>query len=168
MNSSVTQIRALFRFHGAGKELIHKWKYSQVFFIKDLWARLIRKRFPYNTNEFETIIPVPAHFTKILYRGFNQSYEIAKIVSANCKLPVDNSLVTRKRYTKPQSKYSEYTLRSKNISKAFKITANIKNQKILIVDDIITSGSTVNELAKTILNKNEFIKFSVFTLAYAI
>jgi ComF family protein len=168
LTPSIKLVRALFRFHGSGKELIHKWKYGTNFFIKDLWQKQIKKNFPFGREDFSGIVPVPAHFAKVVSRGFNQSFEIAKIISRNFNKKIYANNIVRKKYTKAQSLFEDFENRKNNVKNAFKVKRSFTAKSILIVDDIITSGSTVNELAESILSVNRDITFKIFTLAYAI
>lgn len=107
----------------------------------------------------DLIIPVPLHPRRIRWRGFNQSELLAKIVSDNLlplhEIPIEKSVLFRQRNTKPQMELKKRNQRQQNISNAFKIKHSklIKDKKILLIDDVSTTGSTIFECAK-ILKSN--------------
>ncbi len=167
LNNNIKMLRGIFIYDGVGREIIHKWKYSNIYFIKDYFERLIIRRFPVNYPQFDVVIPIPIHFYKRITRGFNQSNTLAEFISKRFKIKYTPNLILRKRNSKSQSLCKNYKERERNIASAFKLNCNpdnFTNSKILIVDDIITSGSTVNEVAKLFPNSEIYI----FTMAMAV
>ncbi|MEJ0021926.1 MAG: ComF family protein [Candidatus Doudnabacteria bacterium] len=94
-----------------------------------------------------TIVPVPLHARRFNWRGFNQAELLAGKLAENLQLNVDNKLVLRQKFTKPQVKLKAEE-RKRNMENAFGLIGDASNKKILLVDDVVTSGSTANELAK--------------------
>jgi ComF family protein len=162
LEDSIKEIKSCFLYNGIGKELIHKWKYSKIFFIKDYFERIFIKNYPYKHINFDIVFYIPIHFLKKIYRGFNQAEVLAKIISENFSMEMNNSL-KRKKYRKAQFLCKDYIERSKNIQNVFKITKNRNFNNILLIDDIITSGATVNEVAKLF----KFSNIYVYTLSTA-
>jgi ComF family protein len=108
----------------------------------------------YNPPKFDCIVPVPIHKVRMRERGFNQSDFIAKGVSSQLGVPVADKLIKRARYTQTQTKLSK-DLRKSNLNDAFMPISkqtNITGQNILIVDDVFTTGSTINSVAKSLLD----------------
>jgi ComF family protein len=97
----------------------------------------------------ELIIPVPLHKQRFRERGFNQSIEISKSLSKHLHIPIDTHSCIRIRNTTHQIELPAKQ-RQTNMKNAFKVEHTIKSQHIAIVDDVMTTGSTVNELAKTL------------------
>lgn len=95
----------------------------------------------------EVIIPVPLSAMRLKQRGFNQAEEIAKPVANQLNIPIDKNLCRRIRNTQPQATLTQ-TERIKNIKQAFMVVPNAYRH-IAIIDDVVTTGLTVNELAKT-------------------
>jgi len=93
------------------------------------------------------IIPVPLHPRRFNWRGFNQAELLIQSLSERLNIPQDLKLVIRSKFTQPQVKLSAEE-RKRNLNNAFTVLGNPAGKKILIVDDVITSGSTINELAK--------------------
>lgn len=119
----------------------------------DFNKRLIRdslRKFKFETGEvFDFIIPVPLHFYRENWRGFNQAAEIAKIVGNKMKVEVFNVL-KRNRKTKQQSLILNRKLREENVRGAFEVSDKnkLKGKKILLVDDVFTSGADMRECTK--------------------
>lgn len=105
--------------------------------------------------EFDYLIPIPLHWTRYAHRGYNQAEVTAKELSKLSKRPVLNCLKRTKK-TELQSMLDTEN-KAKNVAEAFEIRDNIKvdkNMKFMLVDDVMTSGSTIKEAAK-ILTKLE-------------
>lgn len=130
--------------------LIKTLKYNQKINIAKQFAEaLTRKILKENNTLPEAILPVPLHPLRLLKRGFNQSEEIARFISKRLSVPLDCSLLVRRRSTRPQYKLSSKE-RRRNIKNAFALTHPSRYQSVAVVDDIITSGATINEIAKTL------------------
>ncbi|MCC6691671.1 MAG: ComF family protein [Bacteroidia bacterium] len=168
---NVDKAAAYYMFSKEGKvqKLIHKLKYKGQ---KEI-GLTIGKHFAHELNEtcwlreFDAIIPVPLHKSKLRKRGYNQSEYFATGISAVSKIPVITECVTRILPTTTQTRKSRY-LRWKNVNDVFKIKNPhmVEGKNILLVDDVVTTGSTLEACAEKILElKNT--KISVATIAYS-
>jgi len=119
-------------------------------------------------SEPDIILPVPLHVHRLRERKFNQALVIAHACFLANNHKLNRDILIRHRATSPQTSLSG-TERRKNLTGAFSLRdpEQIKNKTILLVDDVFTTGSTVNECAK-ILRKAGAKKIEVFTLARAI
>ncbi len=98
------------------------------------------------------IIPVPLHKKRLRWRGFNQSQNLTQTIGQNFNLKINRNLI-RIKHKKPQAKLGEYQ-RKHNVKDCFAWQAYpLNNQNIILIDDVTTTGSTLNECAK-ILKKN--------------
>jgi len=98
----------------------------------------------------DALVPVPIHTSRKRMRGYNQAELIARELSRHTKIPVNCDLVTRIKKTLPQRELSE-SERQNNLKKAFKILQNdVKLSTIVIVDDIYTTGSTIDAMAEAL------------------
>ncbi|HNY36091.1 MAG TPA: ComF family protein [Candidatus Pacearchaeota archaeon] len=135
------------------KDAIHKLKYG---YIKDLSIPLAflilshLKTIDCQIDNSFVIIPVPMHIKKKRKRGFNQSEEIAKLISESTRIKLSTSLIKTKE-TKPQMELNK-SQRIENIKNCFAITnkKEIENKTILLLDDVYTTGTTMNECAKVL------------------
>jgi len=112
-------------------------------------------------NKLDLIIPVPLHKNDLKKRGFNQSVLLGKVVGDYFSIPVRESVLVKKKLTPFQVNLSKKE-RSKNILRAFSVEKpkEIKGKNILILDDVFTTGSTVEECAKELMKaraKNIFV-----------
>jgi len=94
----------------------------------------------------ELIIPVPLHASRQRERGFNQALELARPLGERFALPIEKSHVMRNRATSPQMGLDKQA-RRKNIRGAFELKGELLARHVAIVDDVVTTGNTVNELA---------------------
>lgn len=147
--SQITQNISIFNYKDLVRECIKTSKFGAKRFIT---LKKLAYEACYLLNEFNhlfkgfTIVPVPSSNKRINKRGFNQSLIIAKIFSKKLQIPLDNSIINRKLDTTHQFKLNKKNRRL-NLKGSFVIQKEIKNKKILIVDDIITSGSTLREIS---------------------
>ena len=94
----------------------------------------------------EAVVPVPLHPLRAALRGYNQAGEIARVVAAQLRLPVELGMVKRTRHTLPQFNLGP-AQRLRNINGAFSFRSGSGCRSVAIVDDVVTTGTTVNELA---------------------
>ena len=153
------------------EKIIHHLKYSGM---KDLGVFLGQHLAGYVSLEIEEqkinydyIIPVPLHKTKVRERGYNQSEYLVKGVSENLNIPYLFDTISRKRYTKSQTKLTLIE-RENNIRDAFSITDKykdeLKDKNVILLDDVITTGATVNECIKVL---REAGAYKIFTVSLA-
>lgn len=118
-------------------------------------------------QHFDAIIPVPLHPKKLHKRGFNQSYTIAYGISKVLNVEVDQEHLVRLINTESQTKKSRYN-RWENVKGVFGVINKnyLKSKHILLVDDVLTTGATLEACASVLLDI-EHTKVSVATLAYA-
>lgn len=139
------------------KKCIKVFKYNLVTDLAAPLADLLNGYLAYIKDlspaalDFDLIIPVPLHRRKILERGFNQSEILAKSVSQKYGWQLIVDVFQRQRFTRSQVKL-DINERKDNIKDAFKINdkEKVKGRKILLIDDVITTGSTLNECAKVL------------------
>lgn len=151
------------------KESIYRFKYHNRREYAKYYGESICYRFADEIKRLgiEAIIPVPIHRKKQLERGYNQAELIARVIGNEMKLPVVSDLLIRQKYTKPQKELSN-SERGKNLENAFIVTENVvKCKKVLLVDDIYTTGSTVDACSKVLLEAGAesvyFVSISIGT-----
>ncbi len=150
--------------------MIHQLKYKGIKEIGSELGRIYGNSL--KTSEFligiDLIIPVPLHPSKKRQRGFNQSDLISRGISDTTGVPMATDLLVRKTVTKTQTRKSRYD-RWTNVQDIFRVTdqKRLKNLHILLVDDVITTGSTIEACANELL-KAENVKISVAALAFSV
>jgi ComF family protein len=152
------------------RRLIHQLKYKGVIEIGSELGRIYATTLKSSgfLDDIDIIIPVPLHPSKKRQRGFNQSDIISKGISDVSRIPVDTKLLVRKTITKTQTRKSRFD-RWTNVQDIFMVTDENKlnGLHILLVDDVITTGSTIEACANEIL-KAENTKVSVAALAFSV
>jgi ComF family protein len=150
--------------------MVQKFKYGRKVSLGKSLGRLMTQ----GCEEFlrechvDLIIPVPLHAKRLRWRGFNQSLLLARQVSRLYGVPVDPFTLCRARETAPQTELSEDE-RRKNVRGAFATSAekSLKGRSVLLVDDVYTSGATVNECSRVLI-RDGAREVTVLTLARAI
>jgi len=160
---------SLFRYEDAVISLVHQLKFSEkITFARSIGEMLLsscQSDHGLKQEKPDCILPVPLHTARLKQRGFNQSIEISRVLSKRLKLPMEYDAVIRKRSTAAQTGLNKKQ-RRKNIKGAFGVIKEISYKHVLIIDDVVTTGSTVNELAG-LLKKNGVERVGVLSIARA-
>ncbi len=142
---------SVFHMETFGKELIHQFKYGNQIELGRSLAELAANAIASSRIKFDYIEPIPLHWTKQLTRGYNQSEIVVNVLSKKMMVKKSNFL-KRTRNTKQQASLDKAE-RKRNLIGAFSIKreANCKNRTILLVDDVMTTGATLTEATKVLL-----------------
>lgn len=126
-----------------------------------------QQNFPFILQEADLLVPVPVHLKRLKERGFNQSLILTQRIASLSQIDCQDA-IKRIRYTVPQSGLQSKQ-RLENIKDAFEIeaSADIKGKKIIIIDDIFTTGATMNECAG-VLRKSGAKQVDFFALSVAL
>jgi len=137
------------------KDLIHKYKYA---FAKEIRWTLAQTLIFYLNKAFEddfsryALVAIPLHRRRFNWRGFNQSEEVAKILSVHFRMPILNNCLFRAKQTDSQAGLKDFQKRKLNLENAFALKNQelLKNKNIVLLDDVYTSGATLEEAAKAV------------------
>ena len=142
---------AIFLYQFPIDAMMQRYKYGNSLNIGDSFGRFLSEKInsEYHSKNIDLIIPMPMHPARIKQRGFNQALEIAKVLTKNQPEKLDYKIVIRQKLTPPQASLP-LKERVKNIKGAFKVGGDLSGNRIAIVDDVMTSGASLNELAKTL------------------
>jgi ComF family protein len=158
------RMRAPFVFCDPLRQQVHRLKFAHQPHIAH---PLIEQSLScFSTTNIDALIPVPLHPERLRERGFNQSQIIADALGSALNLPVDRQSLVRVKATDPQSGLS-YRQRSVNIKRAFEYKPRTQWQSVALVDDIITTGNTMNEICK-LLRQQCVTHIEVWALARAL
>lgn len=135
---------AAFRYDFPVDRIIHALKYGHQLAVAGWLGRRLAERI---IAEHQLVIPLPLHPDRLRERGFNQSAEIARVMGNCLNLTVDRSSLFRNRPT-PRQADLPLKERHKNVRGAFECSIDLSGRKILLIDDVMTSGATVNECAR--------------------
>ncbi|TSA17683.1 MAG: ComF family protein [Betaproteobacteria bacterium] len=128
--------------------LIQALKYGGQLALAGLFAQALQRRIG-RPDEVDLIVPLPLHPARLAERGFNQAAEIAKVLSRNCGVAMEAQLARRVRDTTPQTALP-WRERARNIRRAFACERNLAGLRIAVVDDVMTTGATLDEFARTL------------------
>ncbi len=160
---------AIYNYEGVISRLIQEFKYNEKLFLAKFFADKLNDAFNiiYKNNKPDLIIPMPIHKKRIKERGFNQAVEILAKIKKHYS-NIDISSCIRIKHTPPLVRM-DLKERRKNIKNSFKVIKTINANHVLLVDDVMTTGVSFSELAKTIKKHNKNIKkIDVLCLARAV
>ncbi len=152
-------------YDGQLKDLIHLYKYGRVQSLAPRFVDLLGAALPLENN-FDVAVPVPLHWRRRWQRGFNQAAQLAKGIAGRRGIRFANVLA-RKRWTGSQASLS-HSERRGNVAGAFRLsgraTDSLKGLKILLIDDVMTTGATAGACA-LILKRAGAKSVTLLTLA---
>ena len=157
----------LFQYSGEIRDTILKYKFNEKSYIYRTFLEFIKnnKKICAQIKKYDIIIPVPVSKKRFKQRGYNQSALIAKNLAKTLNIDYKENVLVKIKDNKPQSEMGQdkrksnvkgvYTIKNKEI---------INQKKILLIDDIFTTGNTVNECAKVLI-ENSANNVGIFTIA---
>ena len=131
---------------------MHKLKYGNCVYVAKTIGEFLAREF--NSDKFgliDVVTCVPISKEKLKLRGYNQTEEILKEFVKHCNISFSTTLLKRTKNTVTQTALTK-TSRRENLKNAFEVTSikEIKNKNVLVIDDVITTGSTLDAIAKTL------------------
>lgn len=161
--------KSIFRYEDDIIHLIHQIKFAEkISYTKSIGKILLKtvvEEILPEQGRPDCIIPVPLHNKRLRQRGYNQSTEISRVVSKATGISIAHDAVIRKCSTQKQTGLTAKE-RRKNIKGAYRVNNVAAYKHVLIVDDVVTTGSTVNELAK-VLKRSGVEYIGVLSIARA-
>ena len=141
---------ALFHYRPPVDYLIKRLKFAGELAIGPLLSGLLAQRLADRDTALpELLIPVPLHRSRLQQRGFNQATELARVVGQQLEIRSTHRLCLRNRKTEPQSLLT-HNARRLNLRNAFTVTTEKLPAHVAIIDDVMTTGHTANELARAL------------------
>jgi ComF family protein len=143
--------------------VIHGFKYKAKIQLADPLSKILLTAFNlfWEEDSIDLVLPVPLHQQKIRKRGFNQAYLLVRNWNrltgqepyCRADVQIERNLLVRRAATAPQSDLGR-AMRAVNVKNAFDLKGRdrVKDRRILLIDDVYTTGSTVNECARLLLN----------------
>lgn len=168
------QARAWAHYHSDADSLqpvsdaIQQFKYHRDLSVGKTLALLAASHYPFASESYDVLIPVPLHLERLRWRGFNQALLLSRVIGTTHQVTVNPFLLERRRSTVPQTQLTGKERRI-NVNGAFTVLEpnQVKDKRILLVDDVYTSGATVYECAETLMHAGAQV-VDVFTLARAV
>lgn len=153
-----------FRYESTIQQWIKNFKFNNDLIkgkvLSDLFCETLSDNKPLLP---EVLIPVPLHPSRIRQRGYNQALFLARTISKKTGIPVDHSIIRKIKKTPPQHKLDQQT-RLTNIRNAFSLAGQCNYQHIAIIDDVVTTTATVNEVSR-LLTEQGVEKIQVWAIA---
>jgi len=137
---------ALWRYEFPCDRLVQALKYRARLALSGFFARSLASR---PLPEVDLIVPMPLHPKRLAERGFNQALEIARGLARRLGRPIEPRGVLRVKDTPPQTRLP-YEERAKNVRGAFLCKLDLSGASVAVVDDVMTTGATLNELARAL------------------
>jgi ComF family protein len=153
--------RAAFDYRFPIDTLLHQLKYSHNLVLADFTAQALLATLP--PQKPDIIFAMPLYVARLRERGFNQSVEIARPIARALNIPLQLVGYTKIRETEPQAALP-WKKRQANVRGAFACELDLNNKHIAVIDDVMTTGSTLNEFAK-VLKKQGAEKVSAWVVA---
>jgi ComF family protein len=146
--------RAAVRYDDIAGSLVHQFKYGDRLDLAPMMGRWMARAGRELLADAKVLVPVPLHWRRLWARRFNQSATLAGVISALCGVPVVHDGLKRLRAT-PQQVGLSKAERADNVQGVFRVSderkADITGQRVLVVDDVLTSGATVDACARALL-----------------
>ena len=162
--SHFDSVRAAYRYTFPFDRLLQDFKYGHRLSLAP-WLSHELLRIGHEIDA-EHIVPLPLHPARLRQRGFNQTVLLARPLAAARKMKLDLRLLERRLDTPPQAEQSP-TKRQRNVRGAFHCTADLSGRRILLIDDVMTSGATLDEAART-LKLHGAVRVDALVLARAL
>lgn len=137
------RILAPYLMEGAARDMVFDLKYRNVRALAPDLGRLMARLLESDPLGADVIVPVPLHRRRERERGYNQAELLARQVGARTGMPLGRDVLRRTRDAPPQVSMTDLAERRSNIEGAFRCTADLGGQCVLLVDDVVTTGSTL-------------------------
>ena len=160
-----SELVPVFEHDGAVRAAIHALKYRGLSSLAPEMAHSMTQLLADWNPAVDVIVPVPLFGMRKRLRGYNQSELLAREIGRAAGLPVDNESLMRTRQTPPQVKQVGYEARMQNMQSAFAVRGQaLEGRGVLLVDDVMTTGATLDACARVLLHAGTG---PVFALTYA-
>jgi ComF family protein len=161
--------RSVAFYEGLLRDILHKFKYEGKLNLGDVISDILIENFPNDLDEVDIIIPVPLHISKLRRREYNQSVVLGMNLAKHLKVSFNPFVLKKIRDTRPQVEIKNEDERRKNIKGAFSVvdSEKIRKRSVLLIDDVFTTGSTINECTRTLLGAGA-LRVQAITLMRAV
>ena len=162
-----TAARFVASYEGVMQDALHRFKYGGDTHVGEALGEIMASfAWPlFEIRDYSMIIPVPLHVKKLRERGFNQALILSKVIAKHHRLKLDYLSLRRTKFTQPQTALGKKA-RQTNVIGVFDVAhpENLKGEKVILIDDVYTTGSTLMECART-LKKAGVATIAVLTMA---
>ena len=142
--------RVPYTLDGAVREMVYGLKYRNLRAAAEELGWLLASYLESNPVPADVLMPVPLHRRRERERGYNQSELLARVLRKSMAIPVETRALVRTRNTPPQVSIGSQEERRRNVEGAFECTSAVAGAKVLLIDDVVTTGSTMFACAGTL------------------
>lgn len=151
---SFQRARAVAAYDGAARSLVHKLKYNDRTELAEALGLMMLRAGAELLADADLIVPVPLHRWRLWRRRFNQAAALAQVVARQANIPCDMQMLRRVKITRSQVGLTR-SQRRDNLSGAFRVAESARlrlaQKRVLVIDDVVTTGSTANAVARALL-----------------
>jgi ComF family protein len=159
---------SVFRYNEHSKILLHRFKYSDKTYLAPYFAKWIQRAAKDALIDADILVPVPLHTKRLFSRLYNQSSLLCMYLSKYTSIAFEPLVLQKDKYTIPQTGL-ERNKRLNNVKNAFSINPEeqsaIEGKKVVLVDDVMTTGATISACTKELIKNGNAAKVTVVTLA---
>ncbi|KPQ09204.1 MAG: putative amidophosphoribosyltransferase [Saliniramus fredricksonii] len=146
--------RAVAAYDGAARSLVHKLKYNDRIELSEALGRMMLRAGSELLADADLVVPVPLHRWRLWRRRFNQAAALAQVIARHAQIPCDMQALRRVKITRSQVGLTR-SQRRDNLSGAFRVAESARlrlaQKRVLVIDDVVTTGSTANAVARALL-----------------
>jgi len=150
----LAEMRSCFLYNDRSRQLILKFKHGDALHLNPLFARLLKPHFTALAESDHLIVPIPLHAKRYLHRRFNQSAELARLLCQQNETGIFAPETLKRPKAGPTQAGLSRSQRQRNLAGAFAVPQNqrhrIANRPVLLIDDVMTTGATLYEAARTL------------------
>lgn len=150
LSLDIDGIRSPYRFEGLARRAVHLFKYENFKALAPVLGGGLVEYLSRHPLPGEVIVPVPLHPARLRERGYNQAELLARGLGEGLGLPVSPGALTRRRPTPPQARLTARPQRWQNMEGAFQGGNGVAGKEVLLVDDVATTGATLNAAARAL------------------
>jgi ComF family protein len=147
--AALNGLRALAQYDGELRLAIHALKYEHITALAEPLGELLTAYLMQHPLPVDAIVPVPLHPDRRAERGYNQSELLSRVLSRQSRIPLNTSALQRRLNTTPQVGLNE-SERRQNVKGAFQCAQRLDGMRVLVVDDVCTTGATLSECAEAL------------------
>lgn len=157
-------INAVFQMNGTARNLVHALKYEDLRALAPKMGEIMAEYIATRDLQTDVLMPLPIHPKRMRQRGYNQSALLGKVVADHLQIAFDDTTLVRIKHTPPQVALKVLEERINSMRGAFRCDTDLDGKNVLLLDDVVTSGSTINEATVALKNAGAG---SVDVLAFA-
>ncbi len=148
---ALARVTAVFQFEAAIRDAVHALKYRDLRAIAPILGAELANDVRARHRNIDVVVPVPLHKRRMRSRGYNQAELLARPTAARLGVPISTHLLSRVSDNPPQAQARSEAARSAGVRNAFAASSEARDKRVLLIDDVATTCSTLNACGKVLL-----------------